>query len=165
MASPILQRLTPEDGPRLRAIRLRALADTPDAFGSTLAAEAELSPDAWRESLAREDRMTLMAVLETTDVGMIHGAPWSGRAGVAGLFGMWVAPEARRRGVGAALVDAHVAWAREGGFERVILGVGDWNTGAIAFYRSRGFRRNGVVDTLPPPRVHITEHERELRLC
>ena len=31
-----LQRLGPDEGPRLRAIRLRALRDAPDAFASTL---------------------------------------------------------------------------------------------------------------------------------
>ena len=35
-ANPIdIKRLAADEGPRLRTIRLRALADAPDAFGST----------------------------------------------------------------------------------------------------------------------------------
>ena len=36
-----------DEGPALRAIRLRALAESPSAFGSTLAATAAMSMEEW----------------------------------------------------------------------------------------------------------------------
>ena len=55
------------------------------------------------------------------------------------LFSMWVAPEARRSGVGAALVDAVDAWGGAWGAERVVLWVIATNEGAMRFYERIGF--------------------------
>ena len=70
---------------------------------------------------------------------------------------MWVAPEARRQGLGSALVDAVVDWARSRGWTRVLLDVGETNTAAAALYARKGFRPNGRLGTLPPPREHVRE--------
>ena len=56
---------------------------------------------------------------------------------------MFVAPEARRRGVGRALVEAQVRWAEEEGYRRVGLMVNVENAGAIGLYESLGFRDTG----------------------
>jgi ribosomal protein S18 acetylase RimI-like enzyme len=77
---------------------------------------------------------------------------------------MWVAPEARRTGVGEALVDAVIEWAGSNGVKRLRLDVADNNAAAIALYIREGFQPNGKVSALPPPREHIREHQRELRL-
>lgn len=45
----------------------------------------------------------------------------------------------RRRGVGRALVEAGVAWARERGASRIELGVYEFNEAAKAFWRAVGF--------------------------
>ena len=82
----------------------------------------------------------------------------------AWLISMWVAPEVRRRGVGGLLVDGVVDWARSSGVIRLLLDVSDSNAPAIALYARKGFTPNGEVGTLPPPREHIREHQRELRL-
>ena len=74
---------------------------------------------------------------------------------------MWVAPEARKRGVGVALVQAVIEWAQSEGYYRIILDVGDTNTPAIRLYQSCGFIRTGRTGTLPPPRQYIGEHEME----
>ena len=51
-----------------------------------------------------------------------------------------VVDEARRRqGVGGALLDAAMNWAKERGAEEVQLSVYEFNDAAAAFYRSRGF--------------------------
>jgi hypothetical protein len=48
-----IERLRPGDGTRLSALRRRALADAPDAFGNTLAEARRRSPEAW-EALIEE---------------------------------------------------------------------------------------------------------------
>lgn len=152
-----------DDWGRNRAIRLRALADTPDAFGSTLADARQMSEAAWRQRLTRTDSATFVATTtDQKDVGLIVGAPYDDEMG---LYSMWVAPAARQQGVGGALVDAVIAWARQSGRSKLVLDVGDENHAAIALYVSRGFRPNGRTGTLPPPRDHILEHQRVLPLA
>jgi RimJ/RimL family protein N-acetyltransferase len=58
-------------------------------------------------------------------------------------LGLMVAASDRRRGVGTALLDAAVAWARETGVRKLELHVFPHNEGAIALYEKYGFRREG----------------------
>jgi RimJ/RimL family protein N-acetyltransferase len=58
-------------------------------------------------------------------------------------LGLMVAASHRRRGVGTALLDAAVAWARETGVRKLELHVFPHNEGAIALYEKYGFRREG----------------------
>ncbi len=46
---PRVRRIAPDEGETLRAVRLRALADAPLAFGSTHAREAAYPPERWRD--------------------------------------------------------------------------------------------------------------------
>jgi GNAT superfamily N-acetyltransferase len=159
----VVSRVRSDAWRRVRALRLRALADAPDAFGTTLA-EDEARPEAsWRARLDDPACATFLAKDEGRDVGVVFAAPFEGRGG-AGLFGLWVAPEARGTGVGEALVREVVAWARAAGHGRLALDVGDANAPAIALYARTGFVPTGRTGTLPPPRTHVTEHERALDL-
>ncbi len=159
-----IERMTHDAWERVRAIRLRALADAPGAFAVTLAEDAARPDASWRERLEASDAATFVARADGADVGLVVGASFRGREPAAGLFAMWVAPEARGAGVGALLVDAVVAWARERGHPRLLLEVADENAAAIRLYERKGFAPTGVRGTLPPPREHVTEHERALEL-
>ncbi|MCP3914210.1 MAG: GNAT family N-acetyltransferase [bacterium] len=153
-----------EDSERVRALRLGALRDAPDAFAATFAEDEALSPAVWRERLASPSQATFVATVEGADVGLVVGSPYAGRAGCAGLFAMWVAPGRRGTGVADALVRAVVDWARTAGHARVLLDVADDNARAIEFYARMGFVPTGRVGTLPAPREHVREHERVLEL-
>jgi ribosomal protein S18 acetylase RimI-like enzyme len=72
--------------------------------------------------------------------------------------------QGRQSRVGGVLVDPVIEWARSNGVNRLLLDVADNNAPAIALYMRKGFERNGEVSTLPPPREHISEHQRELKL-
>jgi GNAT superfamily N-acetyltransferase len=56
------------------------------------------------------------------------------------VFSMWVAPQARREGVGRAWSDAAADWARSWGARRIVLWVTGANEGAQRFYEKIGFR-------------------------
>ena len=157
-----IKQLTTDEGPRLRSIRLRALLDAPDAFGSTLEETAARPADSWSKQLV--DLPTFVAINDGVDVGVVRCARDEARIDSASLISMWVAPEVRRRGVGGVLVDAVIEWARSNGVTRLFLDVADNNAPAIKLYSRKGFAPNGEVGTLPPPREHIREHQRELWL-
>jgi RimJ/RimL family protein N-acetyltransferase len=57
--------------------------------------------------------------------------------------GLMVAFDARRQGVGTALLRAAVDWARETGVRKLELHVFPWNEAAIALYDGFGFEREG----------------------
>jgi GNAT superfamily N-acetyltransferase len=65
------------------------------------------------------------------------------------LVSMWTAAEVRRRGVGAALVAALLAWARESGGRQVALWVSRGNDPAMRLYESQGFVATGEYQPLP----------------
>ncbi|MFN3200751.1 MAG: GNAT family N-acetyltransferase [Bradymonadia bacterium] len=154
---------TADDWQRIKALRLDALAADPDAFGSTLAREADQPESFWRDRHGTATA-TLIAVLDGADVGItVVASSWDDpRAGA--IFGVWVRPSARGHGAGDALMAQAIESARAAGFERVVLEVGDHNAPAIALYARMGFEPTGRVSTLPPPRTHITEHERAIVL-
>ena len=83
-----------------------------------------------------------------TDEGEIVGRlsvardPHPASAHVADL-GLMVAERHRRRGIGRALLQQAVAWARAHGVEKLELHVFPHNEAAIALYESFGFEREG----------------------
>jgi len=157
-----IRQLHPADWKRFRDVRLCALADTPNAFGSTLEAEEHLSDNEWIKRLERHDAATFIAVDgDGSDGGLIVAAPYDDQAGV---YAMWVAASARRRGVGAMLVNSVIEWSRSRGFSNLLLDVGDTNEAAIALYTRMGFQPTGKAGTLPEPRQHVLEHQRGLSL-
>ena len=157
-----IHRLRRGEGERLRAIRLRALRDAPSAFGTTFEEAAAWPLDGWNRQL--ETLATFMATAGGCDVGLARGARDDRSRDGGYLLSMWVAPEARRRGIGADLIDAVVDWARSEGLARLLLDVGEANAPAIALYTQKGFVPNGVTGTLPPPREHVREVQLEMRL-
>lgn len=141
-----------EEWARFRDLRLRALREDPEAFGSTLEREAAMTGAEWRERFAQPGSIRFVAKEGGAWLGLAGGA--TGEAGPE-LFGMWVAPEARGRGVGRALVEAVVEWARGRGFDRVSLWVNVEQAAAQRLYEKCGFRRDGPprAGTRDPTRV------------
>lgn len=151
----MIERLGAGDGRRLRAIRLRALLDAPNAFDATLADAERRSPEEWEDQVERLP--TFVWREGDTDLGMVRGAPHDRDPEVGYLISMWVAQGARGRGVGAALVREVVAWARERGLRRLVLDVADGNAPARRLYERCGFVATGATGSPPPPRAHVVE--------
>ena len=103
-----------------------------------IATEPPVDIDAWAERWRLEG--TLLAVAEGELVGSLSIEV--SRFGF-GELGMAVARDWRGRGVGSALVEAGIAWARERGLHKLSLGVFAHNDAAIALYRKFGFVEEG----------------------
>ncbi len=80
---------------RVRCVRLRALLDTPDAFGGVHANEVDWEASVWQGRLDGSESATYLAVVGGEDVGIATVAPYFGKAGAASLFSMWVDSKAR----------------------------------------------------------------------
>lgn len=78
--------------------------------------------------------------------GQVVGQLWMGyrRYGVAEL-GMLVAEAWRGQGVGSALLQAAIDWARHAGAHKVALQVWPHNQAALGLYRKFGFVEEGVL--------------------
>jgi ribosomal protein S18 acetylase RimI-like enzyme len=158
----VVEELRNGDGPRLKAIRLRALADAPDAFATTVKEARSWTIESWESQI--EKLQTFIWREGEVDLGMVRGGQHEGDPDAGCLISMWVAPEARLRGIGGALVDEVIAWARRRGFRRLVLDVGTSNVAARSLYESRGFDETGVTGALPPPRQHVKELEMVIEL-
>jgi RimJ/RimL family protein N-acetyltransferase len=127
------------------------------ALAEEVASEPEgwlISDGGWRTSA--DERRYLRALRRHSDAavyvaereGAIVGRLSLGRdphpasRHVADL-GLMVAAAHRRKGIGRALLDQSVAWAREVGVRKLELHVFPHNEAAIALYESFGFRREG----------------------
>jgi GNAT superfamily N-acetyltransferase len=138
-----------------RAIRLASLQEAPHAFGSTYEAEVGASEDRWRHRLS--DRTRFVAEVDGKVVGTVGAGPGE-FDGAAALTALWVDPGFRGRGVGSALVDAVVDWAKVKGFNQVLLWVTEVNENAQRLYERHGFARTGRMVEVRP-REPAVEYE------
>jgi GNAT superfamily N-acetyltransferase len=134
--------IEPGEWPVWRELRLRALADAPEAFASTLE-EEESHPDGWWQdivgSTVRHPRGGLWIAEEAGEAaGMVFSRLSPSRDTVR-LGAMWVDPRYRRRGAGGALVASVAAWARANGAARMDLWVAEDNRSARRLYERAGF--------------------------
>lgn len=139
--------LTADEWAVFRRVRLRALADTPQFFGSTLAEAQARTEQDWRAALL--DRAQFVATADGAELGTVAGLPEPERGGVH-LISMWVAPEARGTGVSDLLVRAVIDWAAAGGHTVIRLEVADGNPVAERLYLRNGFVRTGVSGPIRP---------------
>ncbi|MBC7378786.1 MAG: GNAT family N-acetyltransferase [Burkholderiaceae bacterium] len=142
-----IRRLQPSDASAYRELRLRALREHPEAFTSSFEEEAEKPVETSKRRLAESTGNKFWgAFLDDALVGMV-GLDREQRIKnhhKATLVGMYVAPEAGRRGIGQALVDALLAQARAGGIELLLLTVTHGNATARELYARCGFATFGV---------------------
>lgn len=142
------------------AIRPAEPTDAPElvALAAAVGGEAGdwlLATETWRP--VADERRYLKAVRRHADaavfvavdgdrlVGRLSLArdPHPASAHVADL-GLMVSASHRRRGIGRALLDAAVKWARMVGVDKLELHVFPWNEPAIRLYERYGFEREGL---------------------
>lgn len=149
-------RVTPEQMPLYRAVRLASLRESPMAFGSRYENEVALADARWQQRIATLDGTRGVGFVAIRDggacgiaVGILHAGesdpPAAGalQPSHATLHSMWVDPASRRHGVGAALVRAVTDWVAAQGAPVTKLTVTENNARAIRFYEGIGFEMTG----------------------
>lgn len=148
-----VRRIQAGEGAVLREARLRALADAPLAFGSTLA-EMQAQPLAyWQQRAAKaaagDEQALFIAIDDGRWLGMAGGVMEPERPGTGAVISMWVDPLARRAGFALELLAVVSAWCARRGAERLELWVTESNSAARALYRRAGFAETGGRQPLP----------------
>jgi predicted GNAT family acetyltransferase len=133
-----LRRLAPDDWEVFRDIRLRALADSPDAFGSTLDREQAFTEEDWRRRLSGP-----VYVVEDPHPVAVGGT--FEREGHLHVWGMWTDPAHRGRGHAGRILDALIPPGTP-----AQLDVNLTNAGARAAYERYGFVGTGRYEQLRP---------------
>lgn len=138
--TPALRVISGEDWAAFRALRLRALVDSPTAFGATRA-EAEGQPEtAWRDR-AEGPGPLVMAFRDDEPVAM-GGLFAPEHSHEAFIWGMWVAPGSRGAGLGTRILRELLASAVR--LDRgAALHVTEGNDGARRLYEAHGFTATG----------------------
>jgi len=148
----ILHQMTPQMALPYKAVRLRALQDTPSAFGSTYLTESLFTDEEWNVRARNLDRKRAVGYL-AFDKDAYWGIAVCFLDEVnpleAHLVSMWVAPEYRRQGVGKLLVEAIADWASGRGAQTLELMVTSGNHAAIEFYGRIGFSMTGRIEPYP----------------
>jgi hypothetical protein len=142
-----IRRLGPSDAPAFVALRVAGLRHEPLAFASSLGDAHDLSMEIVRKALAGAEEEAVYGAYADGDlvgiVGVIRAVKAKHRHR-AELFGLYVSPEARKRGIARALIDAIVEHAR--GWEGVTqlhLGVTSGALVAFRVFERAGFRTWG----------------------
>ena len=156
-----IRRLTPADASEFQALRLAGLLEAPYAFGSSYEEEKELAASTIEGRLTvRADRGPFGAFEKGTLIGLI-GLGRENQTKLshkAVIWGMYVTPEARRKGIGRALLLEALSFARSvPGIKQVNLCVNANSTSAIRLYESAGFKSFG--HELGAMRINGTPHD------
>ena len=145
-----IARLSRGDAPEYRALMLQAYEANPDAFTSSASERATLPLTWWESRLLALDSApeAVLGARDSTGLCGVVGVSFESREKIshkATLFGMYVLPDHRQRGLGAELVRAAVALARARSGIRILqLTVTQGNAGAQRLYERFGFREFGV---------------------
>ena len=153
----------PDEWQLYRRLRLTALREAPDAFGSTLAREQAYPDEQWIARLAAGAASPLDRPLVAEDGGRAVGLCWvridPNDASSAALYQVWVHPEVRRRGVGQRLLASAMLWAREAGARTMVLSVAiGHGSAAVELYRGAGFVEVGLPANLRPDSDILQQH-------
>ncbi|MBA2244292.1 MAG: GNAT family N-acetyltransferase [Gemmatimonadetes bacterium] len=142
-----IRTLDSEDAPLYHELRLRALREHPEAFATSYEeARARSMADVAGRLAPGPEQVTLGAFDHDGLVGMATlvrptKAKLRHRATLAAMY---VAPEARERSLGRALLERILAVAVEWGVSDVVLAVTVGNHAARKLYASAGFVTYGV---------------------
>ena len=153
MADITVRELTEEEWDQYRSVRLAALQESPGAFVASYDEEADYDEEFWRLRMRRSQR--LLAECDGEPVGIASVGEVDTDDGSQGeLFGLWVSPALRGKGIATQLVSAGAKNASEQGHSHLYYWVGTDNGRAVAFASGFGFR---PTDKRRPVRVESEE--------
>ncbi len=157
-----VRQLSKEDWKLYKSLRLRALRDSPDAFGSSYEREYAFTDQRWIDRIEVKDQVhqavLLVAEIDGQAIGIASGVVHCAGDETAYVYQMWVAPEARAHGAGRTLLERVICWAEELNISAINLDVTLSNTGAVKLYQAVGFVFFGEPKALRPGSSLLTQN-------
>jgi ribosomal protein S18 acetylase RimI-like enzyme len=161
---PSVRGFLPHEWRTYRDLRLRALADSPDAFSRMLAEEKDRPDIEWASRLtAGADtrwNLPLVAEIGAEPIGLAWGRIEPSEPEGAHLYQMWVDPRFRRLGAGQMLLQAVIDWARDADVRYLVLGVTCGDSAARRLYSRAGFKPVGEPEPLRPGSTLLSQSMR-----
>lgn len=145
MSAPVVRELTAEDIPAVTAIYAESVANGRGTFELEAPDEAEMARRL--AAVAALGLPRLVAELDGAVAGYAYAGPFRARQAYRFMVedSIYVAPEARGRGVAGLLLDALIDGCERMGLRQMVAVIGDSeNLGSIALHRSRGFADAGL---------------------
>jgi ribosomal protein S18 acetylase RimI-like enzyme len=143
----VIQRLTPSHVVEYRRIRLRGLRESPTAFGSSYEEEVKRPIKMFVARLEQADGKWAFGAFENNRiVGVITLIREEGKKErhKASIFGMYVEPKMRRKGIARKLLRRAIKTARRvHGIKQLRLSVVETSRPALRLYESEGFKVYG----------------------
>jgi len=160
-----IRALSPADAAAFHDLRLRGLREDPTAFSSSYEEECEIPVEAVAGRMAGNAQGMILGAFEGPALVGVVGLQREQAKKLAHkmlLWGMYVAPEFRGRGVGRRLVEEALRQSfATAGIRQVYLAAHAANTAAVALYEAMGFTSFGVergsmiVDGVLQDEVHM----------
>ena len=141
-----------------KTLRLRALKVDPKAFGSSYEKESQAPDEKWQERLSN-DNWILFAKAEGQLVGMMGAfqTETDKASQTANIYGVYVAQEARGKGVSGMLMEKLLGLLNEKSIVSVKLSVNKDQLAAVALYQKFGFEVAGEEDMVLGDGINHTE--------
>lgn len=133
-----IKQLKRDDAVKFQTLRLEALQNDPDAFGSTFEEENERPLTWFEEWIEKSAVFGAFHDGQLLGVAGLYAQQGLKRAHIGALRTMYVQPFARKAAIGKKLVMAIIEFSNPL-FELIHLGVGSKNVAAIRLYKSCGF--------------------------
>jgi len=143
-----IRKLSPEDAPDYRKIRLESLIAHPDSFGANYEEQNKLPKLMFEKAIEspRDDRFVMGAFDQSALIGICGFIPFAmadfhDLANTGSIIQMYVRPSYRGNNIGTNLIKAVLAEAfKFPDIEQVVLGVKGGNLSAIRVYEKVGFQ-------------------------
>jgi RimJ/RimL family protein N-acetyltransferase len=138
-----VRRLGRDDVEAYRALRLEALVDAPTAYGSDYERESAFPPSNWIERLESSQTFGVFDGDAAVGIATFVREPGRKREHVGNIYGVYVAPAARRTGASRALIEGLIDAVR-GTVMQLNLTVNAENVPALKLYEKLGFTLYGT---------------------
>ena len=149
-----VRRIGLNEGTLYREIRLASLADSPEAFSTTLASANDRSLDSWCDqadsATVGSDRAIFLAFIDDRPVGIAGLYRDPEDQGLGEVVQVWVALGHRGSSVAGEMLGSLLSWARDSGYERLSAWVNGENQRAARFFGKHGFEMTGRTEPFRP---------------
>lgn len=138
-----IRQLNEDDWREFSEIRLTALQTDPQVFGSNYERESQFTEEDWRTRLRAEDNAVFMLLDGETPIGITGAAvDRSDPTGkTALLWGSWLAPEYRGKGLSEMMYRTRIDWAKQQpAVEKILVSHRASNLSSKFANRKHGFK-------------------------